>query len=105
MNILIWKSYGECDVYLAESVEDIEKIISRIDDVFKHWKDAELESELGKVVESVKSYSVEVKDSELKYIKRLKNNLIWFLEDKGLTRCCDCDDFELFKFQEAKQID
>lgn len=105
MKILVWKAYGEIGTYSAESIEDIEKIISCIGDVFKHWKDIELEEELLKVVESVKLFFAETKASDPKYIRSLRNNLVWFLEDKGLTCCHDCDDFELFRFQEVKQID
>lgn len=105
MNILVWKSWGEIDVFSAESVQDIEKIIGRVSDIFEYWKDEETYNALLTLIEKVKKHSIEVNDSELCLAKRLRNNLFNFLQNRNLTHAYDVDELEYFSFQEIRQID
>lgn len=105
MNILVWKGFGEIDVFSAESVQDIEKIIERVSGIFEYWKDEETLHTLLTLIEKVKKHSVEVNDSELGLAKRLRNNLFNFLLSRNLTQAYDVDEFEYFSFEEVKQID
>lgn len=105
MNILVWKGFGDIDVFSAESVQDIEKIIGRVTDIFEYWGDYKTSSELAAFIEKVKKHSIEVNDSELGLAKRLRNNLFNFLQNRNLTSAYDVDEFEYFYFREVKQID
>lgn len=104
-NILVWKGYGEIDVYSANTVDEVSKIISRVSDIFKYWNDNETVEELNTLIDKVRKYSVENNDSELGLAKRLRNNLHRFLDNRNLTNAYDVEEFEYFYFQEVKQID
>lgn len=105
MNILVWKGYGNIEVFSAESVKDVEKIIELVTDIFEYWKDEETSRKLFTLVEKVKEYSAEVNDSELGLAKRLRNSLYKFLYNRNLTQSYDVDEFEYFFFHEVKKID
>lgn len=94
MQILIWKAYGDIDVYCAETPAQLESILSDVIDCVKYVTSSEDIPLINEYIDSIKT---SIDNNHLLSTKKLINNLI---EEYSLVG--NHDSFEYFYFDKVK---